>query len=70
VRSLTGAASEEAGVKFGLGEEGVVVGLLVLHGFDVSAQGFIGLSDGELFDSRFGAIRIADTDGVTKFAAM
>jgi hypothetical protein len=53
-------------MQFGLCEEGCVVGLLVLHGLDVSTQGFVGLTYWELLDCCLGAIRIVNADKITK----
>lgn len=47
----TGAGGKEAGVHFGLGKEVSVFRLLMLHGFDEGAKGFVGLTRVELFDT-------------------
>jgi hypothetical protein len=44
MRSLEGATSKEACMHFVFCKEGWLVDLLVLHGLDVSAQGFVGLA--------------------------
>ena len=57
-------------MQFGLGQERCVLGLLVLHWLDMGTQGFVGLTYWKLLNSCMGSIRITDTDGIAKLAAL
>jgi hypothetical protein len=49
---LTGTAGKETGMKLGLGKECVEVSPLMLHGLNVGAKSFVGLTHWKLLDVR------------------
>jgi hypothetical protein len=67
---LTGTAGEETGMKLGLGEECVEVSLLMLHGFNMGAEGFAGPTHWKLLDVRGGAVGTFNVDRIAKLSAL
>jgi hypothetical protein len=65
---LTGTAGEKAGMELGLGLECVEVGLLMLHGFNMGAEAFVGLPHWKLLDVRGSAISVFNADRIAKLS--
>jgi hypothetical protein len=57
-------------MKLGLGEECVEVSLLMLHGFNMGAEGFVGLAHWKLLDVRGGAVGAFNADRITELSAL